>query len=111
MNKKKLTGGASAFLTEDLAQELRKIAERVYGNLAVSVSSEIQDGFRFLLVTVSTTEMASVVEVTRLLEMLEAEFSRRVPSRVDDYSWMINIKRGEEILRSISGGWEARPAS
>lgn len=80
-----------------------------FGCRLTSVATEIQDGHKFLLVSLTIDGGTTVVDALKMLEVISGEVSRKVPPREDDYSWMVNIKYAEKILRSASGGWKGRP--
>jgi hypothetical protein len=92
-------------VTESLARDLEDFVKANFGSVVTGVSAEIQDGFRFVLVSLTVDSETAIGDALRAHEIIAAETGRRVPGRPDEYSWMVNIKSAGDIFRTAMGGW------
>lgn len=94
-------------IDEARAAEVRAALRVAASGLLNAIRTEIQDGGRFLLVSADLAARVDAEELDSALSILEDTIARRVPSRSDEYSWMLNVYDRGRLITSKSGGWDS----
>lgn len=68
-----------------------------------AIYSEIQDDFQALFVAISIDALMEE-EVALTLKLAGEIMHSEMPSRIDDYSWIVGLKRAGEIVDGCFGG-------
>lgn len=67
----------------------------------LDLRSEIQDGGHFLLITGKVAIGTDAKELLGIHDEIKVLLSDEFPDRYGDYSWMVVISRGEEIVETV----------
>jgi hypothetical protein len=92
-------------VSEELAATVRRALMDKFAGSARAVRTEIQDGGLFLFVEAELTAKVSATIAKELCRAGGAILDAQVPSREDEYSWILNLTKDGAIVRSESGGW------
>lgn len=93
-------------VSERLASQVRNAIALELGHSIRGVRTEIQDGGLFLFVEAELSQPITSETAKNLCEAGARVLGSLVPSRSNDYSWILNLTQNSEIVRSESGGWE-----
>lgn len=72
---------------------------------------EIQDDWKFLLVSISFDPMVMKPEIQEKLLLAQRLADGVIPSLHGEYTWMINAMQGSVVVESIFGGNTNSPSS
>ncbi len=75
-----------------------------------SIHFEIQDDFKFLLLTINTHDKDSP-EIYAQRIIIRDILNSSIPRRDGEYSWMVNFKFHDEVVDSYFGGDTQSPDS
>jgi hypothetical protein len=92
-------------VSEELASGVRRALTEDFNGMARGVRTEIQDGGLFLFVEVELTTEVTREKAKELCEAGKGILDSRIPARAGNYSWILNLTKGSQIVRSVSGGW------
>jgi hypothetical protein len=93
----------SAIISQELVSAVLRHLEDETCFKKEAISFEIQDDFKFLLISISIDELpeneplSTFKNVSRLLNHF-------IPGRRGDYSWMVNFTRKGKVVDSYFGG-------
>ncbi|MFJ2988661.1 hypothetical protein ACIPF8_12400 [Collimonas sp. NPDC087041] len=93
----------SAIITQSFVNEVLRLLQNETCFKEESISFEIQDDYKFLLISISTDDfpedesLSSFKNVGHLLH-------RFIPGRRGDYSWMVNFTKKGKVVNSYFGG-------
>jgi hypothetical protein len=75
-----------------------------------TISYELQDDYRHLLVSIPIDGL-EIVDAASTFGSIGAVLNSIVPSRANDYSWMVVFTRGGRVVDSYFGGDAQYPES
>jgi hypothetical protein len=93
----------SAIFTQSFVNEVLRLLQDETRFKKESISFEIQDDYKFLLISISIDDfpedesLSSLKNVGHLL-------NRFIPGRRGDYSWMVNFTKKGKVFNSYFGG-------
>jgi len=88
-------------IDESVLSAVRRILEGARDDNWETVNLEVQDGGRFLLISVQVAEPISPQAYSRYHGSLMTSLSAVVPPRKDDYPWMVVFSHGRTVIESI----------
>jgi hypothetical protein len=93
-------------IDETTASDVRSAIRLAFGSLFQEIESEIQDGGRFMLISLDAADLLSEQDMEEVRRGLLGIMDRRIPPRAEEYSWMVNIENKGRLVDSVSGGWK-----
>lgn len=94
----------------------QELVERILGLLTAetpfpreSFYCEIQDDFQLLFISISIDDFPET-EVVSSLKRVGQILNSVMPTRNEDYSWVVGLKRAGEVVDSCYGGNLAAPS-
>lgn len=100
-----MANGSPLRVTEQLAARVRELLTTRFGDAAKGIRTEIQDGGLFLFVELELSRPPGSDSAKELSDAAAIILEAQIPARLNDYSWILNLTRNGEIVKSRSGGW------
>lgn len=100
----------SKIITTDLINSVVNIIRSEIKDEAVSIDYEIQDDYQFLLLSIKLTDNVDKSIGKKYKKMIN-DINSMMPTRENDYSWMINFLKNNEVIDSYFGGDLSSPDS
>jgi hypothetical protein len=92
-------------IDEEFADAVRARLENLLRREVRAARTEIQDNGYFLLVSAEIAEGTANVAARDVLERGAQLLRQEMPSRENDYSWLLNITRHGQVIEAMPGGW------
>ena len=85
---------------------IEKVRSTVLASISIPIDAlrfEVQDDFQFLLISIDLELCAEDIQASDF-RSLALKFSKFMPTRDGEYSWMLNIVRDKKVVDSYFGG-------
>ena len=92
-------------ITRKIEDDVRASLKSAFPGAILSISTEIQDGGLFLLIVVEVADNQSVKDIVSMMPAAGNLIELKVPGRLDEYSWILNVHQRGKLVDSLSGGW------
>ena len=93
----------NSIITQEFVSKVLRLLEDKTCFKKDSISFEIQEDFKFLLISISIDEFPEN-EPLSTFKNVGHLLNNFIPGRSGNYTWMVNFTRGDKVVNSYFGG-------